>query len=1110
MSNRLQNWWQQWLITTDEAATRARLAVRARSEHMAADKPLQLSGLEPRILFSATPIDPAMMPGGDEAAMVVEVELEDASESDVATIDSVAEQTGGEIIFIDSAVPEIQQLLDDLSASRRDAEVFVLDADRDGLDQITEILDSRTDIDSIHLVSHAEDGAVKLGNVWLGDSNLAGYAGQIASWQSALTGDADILLYGCDLASDSGGQSLIESISVLTGADVAASDDDTGHSEFRGDWDLEYTIGAIETDVAFSTGLQQSWRGKLSVYTVETLDDVIDGGDSVMSLREAILLSNIGGGGDTIILGAGIYELRAGADDLAGDLDIRNNPVTIIGAGADATFIDAQFNDRVMEIHSGAGTVTITGVTLQNGSTTFAGGGLFVGSGVNVTIQDSEIRDNHSNATGGGIDNWGTLTLERVTVAGNDASDGGGICSKAGSTLVMTNATISGNTASSDGGGLFNQGISLLRNLTITDNTAGGVGGGIEDNTITTTDIANSIVYGNNSGSGGGDVSGGIESSGYNIIGHASGGGLHGTDDTSGDPMLDTLGYYGGTTRTHALLAGSAAIDPSLQLSPPAEDQRGMARDGSPDIGAFEFGANTTTTSGVDTTVTSTDSTIEDNDLVFSVADANAITVDDGTTNDPVLRTTLTVTGGVLNLATTTGLTSVTGDGTNTVIVIGAESAINASLDGLTYSPTGDYNGAANLQVTTNLQADLLGYYTFSQTNPLGDDSSPVGANDGTPSVPGAPLDPHAIFDGDRNSDVLVLDGVDDNIQIAGRFSTPSDVTVAAWVNVAAVNNQDVISIGGSFGLRLNDVNNGDGITGFYHDGSGWNHTDSAQFVGGDGWHHVAFTFDDANNTQVIYIDGAALGTTSYSGAINWAHQPNTTLGSHANSSSYFLNGMIDDARIYDRALSAGEIQALATDQFSDTEVISITVDPDNDAPTLLDDLPTLTDIDEDDFTSAGDSVAAIIVDGSITDQDGSAVESIAITAVDNSNGTWQYSTNNGGSWLNVDDGMLTDDHALLLDGTLTGASTQKLRFVPTGGFDGDAAFTFRARDQSAGTAGTYTDTTPPGGTSAFSNATDTASITVNAVATDITGAKRSIATWTVRLTTSKSPPARI
>ena len=179
MARQLSNWWQQWLITADEGKTRARRVFGSTSSPTVPAKSLQVSGLEPRILFSATPIDPAMMPGGDQAAMVAVVETS-ADELEAASIDSLAEETqtsqsSRELIIIDAQVPDIEQLLDDLSTSGRDAEVFVLDSDRDGVDQITEILESRTEVDSIHIVSHATQGAVKLGNVWLGESHLAGY-----------------------------------------------------------------------------------------------------------------------------------------------------------------------------------------------------------------------------------------------------------------------------------------------------------------------------------------------------------------------------------------------------------------------------------------------------------------------------------------------------------------------------------------------------------------------------------------------------------------------------------------------------------------------------------------------------------------------------------------------------------------------------------------------------------------------------------------------------------------------------------------------------------------------------------------------------------------------
>ena len=69
---------------------------------------------------------------------------------------------------------------------------------------------------------------------------------QLASWADALTEDADLLFYGCDLAGNAEGEQFIESISAITGADVAASDDVTGHESQAGDWELEVSTGTIE------------------------------------------------------------------------------------------------------------------------------------------------------------------------------------------------------------------------------------------------------------------------------------------------------------------------------------------------------------------------------------------------------------------------------------------------------------------------------------------------------------------------------------------------------------------------------------------------------------------------------------------------------------------------------------------------------------------------------------------------------------------------------------------------------------------------------------------------------------------------------------------------
>src|SRR5262249_25799381 len=67
------------------------------------------------------------------------------------------------------------------------------------------------------------------------------------------------------------------------------------------------------------------------------------------------------------------------------------------------------------------------------------------------------------------------------------------------------------------------------------------------------------------------------------------------------------------------------------------------------------------------------------------------------------VQVTLAATNGVLGVTGIGGVT-VTGNGTGTVVLTGSQANINTVLNGLTFTPTGNYNGAANLTITTNDQ----------------------------------------------------------------------------------------------------------------------------------------------------------------------------------------------------------------------------------------------------------------------------------------------------------------------------------------------------------------------------------------------------------------------
>jgi predicted outer membrane repeat protein len=293
-----------------------------------------------------------------------------------------------------------------------------------------------------------------------------------------------------------------------------------------------------------------------------------------------------------------------------------------------------------------AATVTLTGSTVSSNSARLSGGGIFANT---VTLTGSTVSGNRAGYGDGGGICATTAGLTTSTVSGNSAAGspgeytvghGGGICVEtvtlirstvsdnfsaregggifADSTATLTGSTISGNSAGGDGGGIF-AGTATLFDVTITLNSTGGWGGGvyaygggglIVQNTIIAQNLVNVFT-----GFGPDVAAFSTFSLGHNLIGDATGsfgsfengvnGDLVGTAAAPLDPLLGPLQNNGGPTKTHALLAGSpaidhgdnSAVDPTTQKLP-TTDQRGAGhprqRDGNGDgiavvdIGAFE------------------------------------------------------------------------------------------------------------------------------------------------------------------------------------------------------------------------------------------------------------------------------------------------------------------------------------------------------------------------------------------------------------------------------------------------------------------------------------------------------------------------------------------
>ena len=197
----------------------------------------------------------------------------------------------------------------------------------------------------------------------------------------------------------------------------------------------------------------------------------------------------------------------------------------------------------------GSGTITGNTFTANSvnsfyfGSRYVGGGGVYLGGSGTVggnTFAGNSVNGRNRGYGGGAYCSGTTLTVTNNTFTGNDcrANDGGGIwCS--GTTVTLAGNTLKQNTAAQHGGGLFAAGstVRLLNNLfvknsqsgsgyvgggallsataldminnTFTDNTAAGIGGGVYIGVGGVSEILhvyNNIIWGNTSGSGGGDV----------------------------------------------------------------------------------------------------------------------------------------------------------------------------------------------------------------------------------------------------------------------------------------------------------------------------------------------------------------------------------------------------------------------------------------------------------------------------------------------------------------------------------------------------------------------------------------------------------------------------
>ncbi|MBK7664783.1 MAG: tandem-95 repeat protein [Sterolibacteriaceae bacterium] len=730
-------------------------------------KPI-LEELEPRILYSAD-AQTALL-GADDFFHQAEVRtLEPAAAPSASTSVQVeaAEQRSHELVFIDKRVEDYQLLVDDLlshSDGSRQVEIFLLDPNRDGVAQIGQVLAQRHDISAVHLISHGADGSVQLGSSTLDAATLARDADAIARWGASLTPDADLLIYGCDVAEHADGKVFISALSRLTGADVAASTNLTGNADLGGDWKLEFQVGQIDFNVAMSEEVQLNWQGQLDTttglvghWTLDANANDSSGNNYNGTLTgNAAIDTNAGtnkvGAGKLTLDGSGDYvdltAYRANFTSLtqgtiagwvktgsAGEGHIFGTDNTAFSSAYTALFVyqnklnywvansgtyllraqtTTSVNDNVW--HHVAVTVDATGNKLfidgSQAAVTYTTGNAstqkFLSDVTGVNFMSIGIDKDTSGLNSGLL---GLLDDVRVYDRALSAADIAALATTApilDATKSPTLGAINEDAGAPAGavGSLVSSLVDFASPAGQVDNvTALGAGGplGIA---VTAADTANGSWYYSINGGTNWNPLGAVANNNARLL----------AADANTRLYFQPNANYNGT------IANAITFRAWDQTS----GSNGGTANTTTNGGSTAFSSATDTASLTvnavnDAPVNSAPTgqyTAYNTPLVFSAGNGNQISVSDVDAGANPLRVTLTVGQGTLTLATTSGLSFSSGaNGSATMTFTGTATAINTALNGSTYTPTTSFRGLDTLQIVTNDQGNTGSGGALSDTD---------------------------------------------------------------------------------------------------------------------------------------------------------------------------------------------------------------------------------------------------------------------------------------------------------------------------------------------------------------------------------------------------------
>ncbi|MEM5530793.1 Ig-like domain-containing protein, partial [Gammaproteobacteria bacterium AS21] len=575
------------------------------------------------------------------------------------------------VYFIDNTLPDVNGLI---SYIPENSYVVMIDGKSDGLEQVKNTLSGMSSVDTIHIISHSSaSGDLQIGNSLLNAESVNDqYADTFNEINHYLSANADVLIYGCDLAETEEGKETLSAIADALESDVAASDDITG---IDGDWALEYQLGAIES----SSIVAEDWQHNLLVNSspVATADlvNIGEGYTAIINVLEndfdpdgdeltVLSASAISGdvtinpdntivyipnngfvGTDTITY---VIEDSNGASSLPGavevvvipsiDLPVINLP-TIELLTEDTPLVFADLGVAQISVGNINGTVADVSLSVPVGSFT-----LTQNAGVTLSGGDG-VNDNNLRLVGDVADV--NLALESLVYT-PDADYNGPVTISIGLTDELLSVPVTVVLPISIGAvsDIVDDGVNTPLNIPISFNV-------LENDTFE--NVSATITS--------------YTEPSHGAVSHDGFGNMIYTPDTD-YTGIDTFSYTvtsNGTVETATVTIAILGPNTLPQISFPVDE-----------------------------------SVSEDATLTFSSVNENAIIIND--VDGDTLTVTLENTNGLLSLSGIVGLTFLEGDGSSDsrLVFSGSQVDINTALEGMTFVPDTNFNGNTDITLLVN------------------------------------------------------------------------------------------------------------------------------------------------------------------------------------------------------------------------------------------------------------------------------------------------------------------------------------------------------------------------------------------------------------------------